>query len=154
MTYNAMRDLETQLRNVNLRAEPGENVETFCMKVKEVAERLDQGISYKPVDLSLMVAQNFVNSSVETFRIQAIQVYTELQRDPRCASYQDILAIHIESFIWLKGSKMWPPLVAKKQEGAQAKTLQKKGSNQDNKNNSKGKPKKDLSQVTCYDCNK
>jgi hypothetical protein len=34
ITCNAMWDLETQLRNLNLRAEQGENVETFCMKVK------------------------------------------------------------------------------------------------------------------------
>jgi hypothetical protein len=166
MSTNAMRDLETRLRSLNLKSETGEDVESFCVKVKEIADRLDQGISYKPTDLSVLVAQKFVYSTVETFRIQAIQIYTRVQQDPKSMHYSTILTMLRESYVQLKGMKMWPPLMA--QRKFQANSLRPTGSGRGNGrgNNSgrgvnnqgqgRGWSRSSSSRVTfggrCFDC--
>ena len=71
MTSNAIRDIEGQLSKLDLSLEKGENVLTFCNKIQDLADTLDQGVIYKPPDLNKMVAQRFINSQVLTFQIQA-----------------------------------------------------------------------------------
>ena len=82
MSANAMRNLEAQLKKLKLSSEPGENIETFSIKVMDIADRLDQGVTYKPPDLSILVAEKFIHSSVEAFRIPALNFYDTLTQDP------------------------------------------------------------------------
>jgi hypothetical protein len=81
MSAEAMRKLEGQLKGLTLKQEPGENVETFCNKIREVADKLDQGPTYKPVDLNLLVAEKFIIQVLKPFRIPAINIHSVVQKD-------------------------------------------------------------------------
>jgi len=70
-----MRNLEKKLKALVLKHKLIENVETFCLKIREVKDKLDQGPDYKSVDLDILVAKKFINFIVEAFRITVINCY-------------------------------------------------------------------------------
>ena len=139
MSANAMRYLEAQLKKLKLSSEPGENIETFSIKVKDIADRLDQGVTYKPPDLAILVAEKFIQSSVEAFRIPALNIYDTLTQNPTSYSYQEVLEFHCEKFCILRGAQQWPPFQRQTEEKAlklQRKTGNSNRNNNNNNNNS------------------
>ena len=107
MSANAMRNLEAQLKKLKLSSEPGENIETFSIKVMDIADRLNEGVTYKPPDLAILVAEKFIQSSVEAFRIPALNIYDTLTQNPTSYSYQEVLEFHCEKFRVLRGAQLW-----------------------------------------------
>ena len=95
MTANSLRLLETTLKNMDLRKEPAENVESFGAKVKDVAQKLDQGVIYKPSDLSSMVSGSFIRSTVEAFRVPAMLTHAATQQKPH-VKWKTIIEDHID----------------------------------------------------------
>jgi len=107
MSAEAMRKLEKELKELIVKQEPGKNIETFCNKIQGVAEKLDQGPDYKPVDLNLLVAENFIYCSVELFRIAAINLHALIQLDMYSHDWREILRVHTSKYISLIGSDLW-----------------------------------------------
>ena len=109
MTSNAIRDIEGKLSKLDITLEKGENVLTFCNKVQDFADTLDQGVIYKPADLNKMVAQRFINCTVQTFSMQATNIYSALQGNPDAIHWRDILKTHRECYENMVGDNAWPP---------------------------------------------
>lgn len=93
-----MRSLESKLASLWLQREPGENIELFSQKFRDVAHRLDQVISYKPADLPVLVAEKYIHCSVEAFRIPALTIYDEVSKDTTAYTHINIIETHCEKF--------------------------------------------------------
>lgn len=94
MSFNAMRSLENKLANLQLSKESGENIESFSNKVKDVSDRLNQGISYKPADLPVLVGKTYIHCSVEAFRLPVLTIYDAVSKDTTVYTHVNIIKTH------------------------------------------------------------
>ncbi len=150
MTSDALRKLVLDLGELSLVKELGENVETFNLKVSEIAGKIDQGIIYRPPDLSALVAEKYTTCSVMEFQMAAINHYNEIRKDPLNCDYQDIIDEYVDSYIYLVGANKWTPLQKQKETTNelqtlknQIKALQQKQGNDNDSGEFKGR---------CWDC--
>ena len=116
-TSPAMRTLIDKLRDMRLKDEPGENVETYTNKVDAICMQL-QGANKSPADVSVLVTIGLKTSTVEEFRLRFIGIYNELEDNPSTYTFKEVIRKAEHAYRSLVDSKGWGPLA--KQPGTDA----------------------------------
>ena len=159
LNASGLRMLVKQLEGMSLEKEPGQDVDAFGNKVSEVARRISRG-GNPPEDLSVLVARAFLKSDVEVFCLKANGIFDEVDDDPTTMTWQTIISKLKKKYISLKSQELWTPAHNKKKNevneiaalknSVQLLQNQMKGSGSNTTEG--GGQKKDLSQITCYEC--
>ena len=68
-----------KLKELKLKREPAQNVETFSGKVSKIAKQIE-GSRGAPKDLTSLVAQTFLESEVLSFNMEAIWLHTKANK--------------------------------------------------------------------------
>jgi hypothetical protein len=107
---STVRQLTQDLQSMQIRNEPGENVEDFCNKVNELARRIE-GSGMAPMDLSTLVIGTFLSSSVPEFKLKVMQFHDKAEMNPEGTSWSETLKVFKSKYNSLKPLKLWGPLL-------------------------------------------
>jgi Zinc knuckle len=106
---SAVRSLVKKLQELKLVKEPGMNVDTFTKKVSEVVRRIQgQKASSVPADLSVIVAQCYLDTDIDEFKLEASRIFNIVDRDPEAISWRDITTELKTKYRSLVGLDRWP----------------------------------------------
>ena len=81
LVISLQRELIAKLEALDITQEPGENIPSFNIKVKELCEAIEQS-GPTPQDLNLLVMKTFLKSQVQLFSTSIGGKYLELQINP------------------------------------------------------------------------
>ena len=132
-TTSALRTVEIQLRDMKLRKEPAENVDTYCNKVQEKC-RLLEGADRLPIDAPSMIANGLSTSTVENFRVLFIGIFNALETNPVLYTYLALIQRATSAYRAAKDRNEWGPLLLVKASEPsvqmnQARLIQRGGTN-------------------------
>jgi len=88
-----IRDLVDKLRRLRIEKELAENVEAFNQKIRPLATTIAycNGAS----DLDVLVAKAYINTSVDSFKIEAVQIFNALNKRKKTIRWNQILQKHV-----------------------------------------------------------
>jgi hypothetical protein len=110
----AVRTLVMDLLKLELKQEPGQDVETFGDKVSELARRIE-GTGGSPEDLNSLVASRFLGSSTTAFEIDAAAQRNAAERGN--AEWKDVIRDHKILYRELKNQNLWEAETHRKKDG-------------------------------------
>lgn len=150
-----IRNLTTQLAEMSLKNTPGENVETLCDQIFDLASQIE-GLGEAPRDLSGLIAARFLDSSSTAFSSEAMAIFRKTKSISDPMPWTQVIRELKATYHLLKAEKVWkaiePPkavdsaLVALQKEVAELKRRDKQdkdtqaGSSQNGTDNSKKSP--------------
>ena len=106
---SAVRALVKKLEKLKLVQEPGMNVDTFSTKLADVVQQiLAFGPKSVPEDLSSLVAQCFLDTDVDEFKLEASSIFNKVDRDPRSMQWRAIITDLKTKYRSLEGIGRWP----------------------------------------------
>lgn len=156
---SASRALVKKLEGLKLNKEPGMNVDTFTAKITEIVRRIEGcDVSSIPNDLSTLVAQCFLDTDVDEFKLEASSIFNRVDRNPSAMGWRSIIKELKSKYRSLEGLGRWPHKSKKSPadelaalKGSLNKLTQSVG---EMKNGSSGgvKGKRDMSEVVCHNC--
>ena len=106
---SAGRALLQKLQEMKLNKEPGMNVDTFATKITEMIRRLEgTNASSVPSDLSTVVAQCFLDTDVDKFKLEASAIFNRVDLNPASMNWRQILVKLKTKYRSLEGLGRWP----------------------------------------------
>jgi hypothetical protein len=106
---SAVRTLIKQLQDMKLVKEPGMNVDNFSTKVSEVVRRIEGHKSSSiPEDLSVIVAQCFLDTDVDEFKLIASNIFNNVDVNPKAMNWRSIITDVKAKYRSLCGIDRWP----------------------------------------------
>ena len=156
---SASRALIANLQTMKLNKEPSMNLDTFSTKLTELIRRIEGCDSTSiPADLSTLVAQCFLDTDVDEFKLCASHIFNQVDLNPSAMTWRGIITDLKVKYRSLVGLDCWPHKNKKSNademaamKGTINKLTQQIASMKTNDN--KG-GKKDLSNVECFNCKK
>ena len=155
-----VRELVDKLTRLRIEKEPAENVETFNQKLRPLATTIANcnGAS----DLDVLVAKTYINTSVDAFKIEALQNFNDLNQRCKSHRWDQTLQKHVYTYRRLVALKEWPPALGKQSNMQllqnKVNALQTKVENGNNNSktsqNNSNSGNSDENSVHCYDCGK
>ncbi len=115
VSASAVRSLVTQLKTMHLLAEPGQDVELFGSKIIDLTRRIE-GSGRAPSDLTSIVAACFIDGDVLPFKIKALGLHDQVDSDPNCMPWAQIVRELKEKYRNLLAQDLWDPQKAKSPE--------------------------------------
>ncbi len=95
-----IRELINRLIALKLEKQPAKNIEDFNQKVRTISIKLDN--CNKTSDLSALVARCYIDTTLDTFKIEVLQVFNACNRNPRIKKWEKILNDHVALYRSLK----------------------------------------------------
>lgn len=106
---SAVRALIKKLEKLKLVQEPGMNVDTFSTKVADLVQQIHSfGPKAIPDDLSSLVAQCFLDTDIDEFKLEASSIFNKVDRDPRSMQWRKIITDLKTKYRSLEGIGRWP----------------------------------------------
>ena len=81
---------------------------------KQQSQKKNECSGSSPPDISVLVAKEFLNCTVEEFKIPAIYVFNEIETDPKNITWQNIVSQLKSKYNGIVALNMWDPAKRKK----------------------------------------
>ena len=108
VSASAVRSMVESLKKLSLAKEPGQDVQTFCAKIKDISCRIE-GSGQAPVDLGSLVASRFLECDALPFKLKAIEFHDALDLDPNSHAIDAILEGLETKYLSLHTQDLWSP---------------------------------------------
>lgn len=105
---SSVRAKVKELTDMNLKSQPGQNVEVFGDRLIDLCRRIE-GTGGAPRDLASLVAVTFIDSDVLPFNIEAMRMHNLVDKDPKAMAWQDIVEENKEKYRSLVSQSLWTP---------------------------------------------
>lgn len=106
---SAARALVSKLQGMKLVKEPGMNVDTFSKKVSDLVQQiLGNHKRSIPEDLTCLVAQCFLDTDVDEFKMAASAIFNKVDRNPNSMTWRAIITDLKDKYRSLVGLNRWP----------------------------------------------
>ena len=141
-------NLEDMFCKLKLSQEPAKDVISHSNKVTDVARQI-VGSGSPPKDLNLVVANTFLDSMTKQFKLEALCIVNEINRDSDSYDWYNVIDELTEKYESLLQHKQWVAHQTKKEDpvtALKAEVKQLKRSMQNRKNTNK-------ETRTCFHCN-
>ena len=149
LQVSLQRELVAKLEQLDIIQEPGENISTFNVKVKNLCQSIEF-CGPAPRDLNTIVIGCFINCSVVIFSQYVNASYFQATTNPEKFPWRDTLLTHESMYFRFK--KIWTPESSKPVTNKEFQTYVK--SQQTKMNQLQVKKEKDTTKTICYDCGK
>ena len=106
---SAVRALVKKLEKLKLINEPGMNVDTFSIKVSDLVLQIQAfGKKSIPDDISSLVAQCYLDTDVDEFKLVASQIFNQVDSNPASKAWRGIITDLKAKYRSLDGLGRWP----------------------------------------------
>jgi hypothetical protein len=103
---SSWRAMVDALKAMRLSQEPGQNVDTFSDKISSYCRQLE-GANKLPEDITVLLAECYMDCTVEAFKIQFLTLFNLCDADPQCTVWHDVVSTATSSFRRLDGRHAW-----------------------------------------------
>ena len=106
---SAARALISKLQELRLVREPGMNVDNFSVKVSDIVQCLEGNHRTSiPDDLSTLVAQCYLDTDVDEFKLAASALFNHVDVNPKAVTWRQIIQELKNKYCSLEGLNHWP----------------------------------------------
>jgi hypothetical protein len=112
-----VRNLMNQLSDMSLMKTPGENVDTLCNQIFDIASQIE-GLGEAPADLASLIVSRFLESSSQAFSSEAMTLYRRTKSITAPLSWTNAIRELKTTYTMLKSEKMWKAVEPPKPDSA------------------------------------
>lgn len=113
-----IRNLTNRLSEMSLKKTPGENVETLCNQIFDIASQIE-GLGETPSDLASMIVARFLESSSQAFSSEAMTIYRKTKSIASPLTWTNAIRELKATYSLLKAEKMWKAIEPPKQSDSE-----------------------------------